>query len=172
MKKHKTKLIIGGIVVAVVVVMLVSRPGSADTWGETQVSCLPGGHQNAVTHIHANLSVFVDGNQQVIPANTGIDNMCMAEVHTHDRSGEIHIESVDRNARRTLADFFAVWDELLEREGYDRSILVNGQPASPGYIFRDGDVIEVRFERIDDGAAGATTTDDGVGGVPDTPEAR
>jgi hypothetical protein len=149
MKKHKKKLIWGGFIIGVIVLMLLGgREGVVGTWEDTEVTCLPGGHQNALTHIHANLSVVVDGEEQAVPANTGVSVACMAEIHTHTADGEIHVETPSRSANRTLTEFFAVWGESLEREGYDREIMVNGESASPTYGFTDGDRIEVSFTSV------------------------
>lgn len=146
MKKHKGKLIWGVVILAAVGLMwLGGSQGEADTWADTDVACLPGGHQNAMMHIHAQLSVSVDGETQRVPGNVGINNACMAEVHTHNAGGQIHIESPDQSAELTLADFFVVWDQQLEREGYTREIIANGEEATPDHVFSDGDQVQVRF---------------------------
>lgn len=157
MHKHKTKLIWGGVIVVAVALMIFGgRTSDAGNWPGTAVACLPGGHANALTHIHADLSVFIDGEGESIPGNTGVSAACMAEVHTHAADGEIHIETPSRNHDRTLADFFAVWGEDLEKEAYEREITVNGVAADPGYVFADGDQITVRFTSVTNTA---TTTE-------------
>lgn len=160
MKKHKTKIIWGVIILALVGLMFWGgQSSSAETWQDTDVDCLPSGHQGLAFHIHADLSVFVDGQQQTIPANTGISRTCMAEVHTHDASGYIHIESTDRNAVLTVHDFFKVWDQPIEREGYKATVMVNGEEADFDYEWRDGDDVQVMFESDDsDGEAEETST--------------
>jgi hypothetical protein len=44
----------------------------------------------------------------VVPANIGIENGTFAEIHTHDTSGIIHVES-NSNTVLTLGQFFDVW---------------------------------------------------------------
>jgi hypothetical protein len=164
MKKHKTKIIWGAVIVALLGLMYWGGgASSAATWEETDVSCIPGGHQNLAYHIHADLLVSVDGEGQTIPTNTGISSSCMAEVHTHNQTGYIHAESVDRDSIQTLGDFFAVWGEQTEREGYEAVVMVNGEESSFEYQFRDGDDIQVSFNSeggITDNTA--TTSEDSL----------
>lgn len=122
-------------------------------WSETtRVGCLPNGHENLALHIHPRLSIFVDGVPEVIPANIGIRPGCMAEVHTHDETGELHVETIDiaRGDMFTLQDFFDVWDMELEREGYEVYILRNGQlqDTLSDVPLRDLENLEVRYTRF------------------------
>lgn len=96
---------------------------------DTNVACLPNGHQDIEVHIHPELSIFVDGELEIIPANIGIEGVCMAEIHTHDVSGIIHVETADRQrlSQITLQDFFTVWGEEVEREGFALEILQDGE---------------------------------------------
>lgn len=98
--------------------------------GDTGVYCLPNGHQNLAAHIHSHLSIKVDGNPEIIEANIGITPGCMAEVHTHDTTGDIHVETtdIDRLVQINLSHFFAIWNKSSEREGYNLEILVDGEP--------------------------------------------
>jgi len=61
-------------------------------------------------HIHALLRVYVNGKQQPIPANIGIDpsGAFLAALHTHDTSGIIHMES-DNFFPFKLGQFFDIW---------------------------------------------------------------
>lgn len=115
----------------------------------TNVACLVNGHQQLALHIHPNLRVTVDGEQERIPANIGITNTCMAEIHTHDASGQIHVETVnqERFDSLTFADFFDVWGQPLERDGYNLQILFNGEEkASAADIpLEDGSVIDLIY---------------------------
>lgn len=65
---------------------------------------------NSQAHVHPNLWVYVDGTPVTVPANIGIDpervSMEMAGLHTHDRSGKLHVEGVEH---ATLGQFFAIW---------------------------------------------------------------
>lgn len=94
----------------------------------TNVACLPNGHQQLAIHIHPVLTIVVDGESEVIPANIGIVGTCMAELHTHDTTGVIHVETAtqERFTQITFADFFDVWGRSVEREGYDLEIRYDG----------------------------------------------
>jgi hypothetical protein len=100
------------------------------------ISCL-GGEQVAF-HIHAHLTLFVDGRARQVPYAIGIrdpavvntsagpfvgNGSCFAFLHTHAADGIIHIESpVTRTY--TLGDFFDIWGQPL---GPDRLGPVRGR---------------------------------------------
>jgi hypothetical protein len=66
--------------------------------------------EGVALHIHAHLDLAVNGRLYPVPALIGInvDQRFLAELHTHDQSGIIHVESP--NVRKfTLGQFFAVW---------------------------------------------------------------
>ena len=120
-------------------------------WENTGIACLGGGHQAAARHMHAQLLITKDGQTEQIPANVGIKRGCMAEVHTHDTSGEIHIETARaaRAEEMTLADFFTVWDKNFNREGYNETIVVNGtrEVEKPALVqLTDGKNIHIRYQ--------------------------
>lgn len=119
-------------------------------WSDTtSVGCLPNGHQNLALHIHPRLSIVVDGEKEAVPANIGIRENCMAEVHTHDTTGELHIETVtvERGDLFTLQDFFDVWEMELEREGYVVQVFHNGreQEMLSDVPLRDGENLEIVY---------------------------
>jgi len=115
-------LIIGGSIFA-------GSNKTATMAGDTNLECLEGGHQNVALHIHPNLSITVDGESEEVPANIGITNVCMAEIHTHDSTGTIHIETVSQERMDAInfADFFTLWGKEIDREGYALEILYNGE---------------------------------------------
>jgi hypothetical protein len=91
-------------------------------------------------HIHAMLHIYVNGLLSPLPADIGIDHARGIEssLHTHDRSGVIHMES-SRRFPYTLGDFFAVWGVKLGPaqvgglKGYGGDHLhfyVNGRPVT------------------------------------------
>lgn len=118
-------------------------PGDGDsaTGGQGQtidgIPCQPG---EALTyHVHAHLSILLDGVPQPVSAQVGIVRQspisaCIYWMHTHDRTGVIHIEAP---APRTflLGSFFKVWGRPLDRSavstltvpGGDLTIFVDGQ---------------------------------------------
>lgn len=143
---------IGALVVIIVLLLVwargVSEPREnvAQVWRETNVLCLPFGHQNLVQHIHPHLTITVDGESEPIPANTGVNPTCMSELHTHDATGQLHIETTVPNKTFTILDYFAVRGESIEREGYNHQVFVNSMLIDPtSYTFEDLDRIEVRY---------------------------
>ncbi|MGA0609577.1 hypothetical protein [Caldimonas sp. KR1-144] len=63
-------------------------------------------------HIHAHLTIFRDGVQLAVPAEIGIVPSCRYALHTHDRSGLIHVEAA-APVSFTLGQFFALWGQTL-----------------------------------------------------------
>ncbi len=114
-----------------------------------------GGHTNLALHIHPFLTIFIDGVQQPIPANIGIFPGVMRPVHTHDATGELHIESKCVRTFR-LGDFFDIWgkefskDQILNKTSAEGTITmtVNGQQSDDfeNLPLRDGDRIVIRFD--------------------------
>ncbi|MCB9805826.1 hypothetical protein H6775_01545 [Candidatus Nomurabacteria bacterium] len=115
----------------------------------TDVACLNNGHQNLAFHIHPQIKITVDGQNEEVPANIGINDTCMSEVHTHDSTGQIHIESInaERLEQFTLRNFFDVWKQTPEREGYNLEIYFNGESKNSvdEISFVDHSKIELRY---------------------------
>lgn len=91
--------------------------------------------EGQVIHTHQHLDIFVNGKPEPVPANIGIyANQFLTELHTHDPSGIIHVESPTRS-EFDLGQFFGVWGVRLSADcigGYCRqvtpwSVYVNGQ---------------------------------------------
>jgi hypothetical protein len=61
-------------------------------------------------HIHQHLDIFIDGKPVTIPAGIGINMSArfISQLHTHDVSGVIHVES-DQVRDFSLGQFFDVW---------------------------------------------------------------
>ena len=108
-------------------------------------------------HVHALLSVFVDGEPVGVPANIGIDATAgyLSPLHTHTPDGVIHFEA-DSPSTFTLGQFFTIWGvEFSEqRLGPFTSqgasgvhVYVNGSPvkAPTTYEIREGDNVVVAF---------------------------
>jgi hypothetical protein len=75
------------------------------------------GQEGAAVHIHAHLDVYVAGRHVQVPALVGIDvvNQFITELHTHDTSGVMHVESPSVRTF-TLGQFFGEWGvELTPR---------------------------------------------------------
>lgn len=63
-------------------------------------------------HIHSHLTLIINEKVVAIPADIGLQG-CAYELHTHDQSGVIHIETAVQKPF-TLGQFFAVWGQPLE----------------------------------------------------------
>ncbi len=107
-------------------------------------------------HIHPHLSIFINGQPQVIPADIGITSTGGAfPIHTHDASGTLHVESpVAREFR--LQDFFTIWGQSFDaRDILDQhtdathqvavTMTVDGQPSAAfgSLVLRDQDNIVI-----------------------------
>lgn len=153
MKKSKPIVLILGLSLVILGLIAWGRTGQSDTpltmVTGTNVACLPNGHQQLALHIHPNLRIVVDGEEEAIPANIGITNTCMAEIHTHDSSGQLHVETAthERFERLSFADFFDVWGQPLEREGYNLEMRLNGEiyEAVADIPLEDGSTIELIY---------------------------
>jgi hypothetical protein len=92
-------------------------------------------NEGQVLHIHQHIDVFVNGKREPVPQGIGIyDGQFLTEIHTHDGSGIIHVESPVAK-HFDLGQFFGVWGVRLTPEcigGYCRTVTpwtmyVNGQ---------------------------------------------
>ena len=125
-------------------------------------------------HIHPHLYVFVDGVPQPVPANLGIDGRegVISPLHTHDSSGQIHIEAA-KPEEFTLGQLFVLWGVRLGGGcvgGYCAPekpvrLYVNGQerPGDPATVaLEDGQVLALVIgtppERIPDRPPGGSPT--------------
>jgi len=69
--------------------------------------------EGQVLHIHEHLDLYVNAKHVVLPAGVGIyDDSFITEVHTHDTSGIIHVESPSVRTFR-LGQLFAEWGVRL-----------------------------------------------------------
>jgi hypothetical protein len=93
-------------------------------------------------HVHAHLSIFLDGRALAIPANIGIiaatatQAACTYFVHTHDRSGKVHLEG-PAPATFTLGQFSAIWGQPLSS---DNVAGLTGRPVAI-YISDNGGAV-------------------------------
>ncbi len=74
-------------------------------------------NEQSIFHIHAHLTIFVNGSARQLPADVGIpahaqNGPCLYWLHTHAPDGVIHIESPVRRTY-TLGDFFDEWGQPL-----------------------------------------------------------
>lgn len=110
-----------------------------------------------IYHQHSQLTVYVDGKKQQVPANIGVDSQhqLLASLHTHDATGVIHQEAV-QPFPFTLGQFFSVWGVKFTPtqlgayhagKGLVLQTWVNGQqiPDGPSYKLKSHDTIVVGF---------------------------
>lgn len=69
-------------------------------------------------HVHAHLSIFLNGQQLAVPSDVGIvaqspTSNCLYPVHTHNMTGMIHLEAAAPTTF-TLGQFFSIWGQPLE----------------------------------------------------------
>src|SRR5690349_2214049 len=85
--------------------------------------------EGTVVHYHAHLDILVDGKPVVVPGNLGIDTTAgqLAEVHTHDATGVIHIEAPDKGHRYVLGQVCAEWDVRLDATHLGGLVAGNGK---------------------------------------------
>lgn len=127
--KNKNFWVIGIVVVAIVLLLLWPKLFSTSPSFTTGVPCLKP-NIPLVQHIHPQISIMVDGEEEAIPADIGVPGgvgatNCEYAIHTHDTTGEIHVESQDTH-EYTLGEFFSVWGKPLTRDGYTLSVTVDG----------------------------------------------
>ena len=151
--EKKTLGILGGVVILVVVLLIVggrqTNPVVVSDDG-TEIPCLPNGHQQVASHIHPVVSITVDGEAEIIPGNVGIDGFCMREIHTHDATGTLHIETAKPGVVYGLLDFFTVWGQDIDRAGYDLEIMQDGTLRNrEDVIFTDHSSIELVYTSIE-----------------------
>ena len=135
-------------------------------------------------HIHANLSITINGKLFPIPGGIGIppDGGTMhipgaqKVIHTHVENDQLHIESVTGGALHEndtkISTFFDIWDkkfssttilEYTTLNGGTLEFKVNGKNNTEfeKYQMRDGDKLEIMFTGTSSGkntAPFATTT--------------
>lgn len=148
------KIIIGVLIITLAIIGLMAWGSSnIDTslsyFKDTEVACLTNGHQRLADHIHPQLIITVDGEKEIIPANIGIEEGCMSELHTHDDTGIIHAESFmpGRIANFHMGNFFEVWENHYNREGYDLELIQDGESKDSveNIKFKDGSIIEFKY---------------------------
>lgn len=63
-----------------------------------------------IYHVHAQIKIFVNGKEQKVPNNIGIDQGkgFLSSLHSHDEKGIIHMEAVEKYPFE-LGQFFTVW---------------------------------------------------------------
>lgn len=79
-------------------------------------------------HVHSHLSIFLDKQALAVPDDIGVvkgaTDYCYYTLHTHDRSGKLHVEAPAPEFF-TLGDLFRIWGQPL---GPDNVAGLTGKP--------------------------------------------
>lgn len=139
----------GGLIIFLV--FLFSYPklfGNQATAPGTSVPCIIN-NLPLIQHIHPILVITVDGTNETIPANIGLGGACERAVHTHDTTGQIHVEAQDAR-QYTLGDFMSVWGKSINREGYILKTTADGAVITDpqNLIFKDSQQIELEYSKV------------------------
>jgi hypothetical protein len=116
--------------------------------------------EGATLHFHVHLDIFVGTERVEVAPDLGIDKKSglLADLHTHDNSGVLHVESHDPNARFVLGQLFAMWNVRFDEthlgglspdarhtlRTYVNGRWIKGDPA--GIELRAHDQISVMFQ--------------------------
>ena len=150
-------------------VAIASLAGCSAVLGESKE---PNAGQNSADsiHLHPHLTIEILGETQQIPSGIGIgqeysespyyhSGMQMTSIHTHDASGTIHWEIMDRplkDGELQLGAFFEIWGKAFSETqifGYrnneqnEVTMVINGTPNDDfaTYEVSDGDEIVIRY---------------------------
>jgi hypothetical protein len=68
-------------------------------------------------HVHTHVSIFLNGEALTVPPDVGIvpaapQGRCFYTIHTHDKSGKIHVEAAAPGTF-TLGQLFGIWGQSL-----------------------------------------------------------
>lgn len=99
-------------------------------------------------HWHPELTIYIKGVKQEIPANIGI-GLTHEPIHTHDNSGVLHLEFSGLVIKDDikLSHFFKIWKKQFNSNGTVK-MFVNGKENREfeNYLMQDNDKIEIRYE--------------------------
>ena len=131
---------VGVLAVAVLVYFVIVQgqtPANAAYPATDSISC--DSTEHADFHIHAHVTMYIDGQKVPVPGNIGIapDNSCLYWLHTHDDTGVIHIEAPE-GVSVTFGKFLHIWEQRFQQLGYPSQlsgatgwqVYVNGKPFS------------------------------------------
>jgi hypothetical protein len=155
--KRKHKVIIIGIILCSIIVGIVAASmafmstvaPSSPTTNTNQLAPPVGNIQcdaaeQLAFHIHAHLSIYIDGKNVPLPAQIGITSTCFYWLHTHDTTGIIHMES-PKAISLTLGTFLQLWRDQFAQLQYPNQL-----SSTTGWtIYINGKLYQGDFNRID-----------------------
>ena len=96
-------------------------------------------------HIHAHLTIYINGKQVAIPQGIGIasDQSCFYWLHTHTSDGVIHIEFPNQG-NPTLGNFLDIWGQSFNSLGFQNELA-----SSEGWtIYVGGKQVTKNFNQL------------------------
>ncbi len=112
-------------------------------------------------HWHSQLSITIKGQKQEVSANIDVGGGVMGSTHTHDTSGQIHLEKQGLVTKTdiNLAKLFKTWGKQFNSNcvfdscdgaGGTVKMFVNGieNTEFENYQMKDKDKIEIKYEGI------------------------
>ena len=114
-----------GVLALAVLVYFVVRQGQSPANTTANAAYLPTDsipcdtNEHADFHIHAHVTMYINGQRVPVPGNIGIapDGSCLYWLHTHSNDGVIHIEAPAGHSF-TLGNFLAIWGTRFLQLGY------------------------------------------------------
>lgn len=96
------------------------HPEASDSSPVDHIACDQG--EQLAFHIHAHLSIFLDGQPVVLPATIGIASSgCLYWLHTHAPDGIIHMEAPQAESF-VLGNFLDIWKQRFSPLNYPRAL--------------------------------------------------
>ena len=151
-------IVVIGIVIALIwwtTASAVKNSNSCKTLPATEINI--GGHKNLKLHIHQQLQIIIDDKPQLIPSNIGVSTGILRPLHTHDASGELHVEGPCKRDF-ILGDFFAIWGQTFNNQCiFDKctdkgtlTFTVNGANSNEfeNLILKAGDDIVIEYKSL------------------------
>lgn len=154
-KKSRKKIFIIAVIIVLILVgaYLIFQFGDFEPIDETEIISRSG------IHWHPQMQIYIYDKPQTIPAGLGLTGRRHGSMHTHDRTGELHLETdgIVRQDDISVKEFFKIWGQQFNSEcildscnGPDGQVhmLVNGQESFEfeNYLMKDRDFIEIRYE--------------------------
>ncbi len=108
-------------------------------------------------HWHPHLTIKINGNEMVIPANIGIGSVHYP-IHTHETDNILHVENNYPSAKTvSLGYFFEVWQKKFDKdcifdyctnETHEMKMYVNGAESFEygDYVMKDLDKIVISYD--------------------------
>jgi hypothetical protein len=96
-------------------------------------------------HIHAHLTIYINGKQVAIPQGIGIasDQSCFYWLHTHTNDGVVHIE-FPKQGNPTLANFLDIWGQSFNSSGFHNELA-----STAGWtVYVDGKQVNSNFNQL------------------------